>query len=162
MLRVWRVSGEELHTVPVDELSDVATLKRQLRSKHGFPVCFQQLLHESRRLAEDEKLDAAVDVQLIISPLVEGADGMEELLEAVETGDAQLARALLDAGVPTDCRNEGGDTALMRACDSGNVEVVRFLLEAGAATDLINTYDRSLGSRVVPFTLFLVVGSLIK
>ena len=61
------MSGEELSAIPVEELSDVASLKKRLRAKNGLPICLQDLVHEGRRLADAEKLQAPLDLQVILS-----------------------------------------------------------------------------------------------
>ena len=50
MLRVWGISGEEVASFSTELLSDVAALKLDLRTSHGFPVCMQELLHGSMLL----------------------------------------------------------------------------------------------------------------
>ena len=65
MIRVWRVSGEELATVPAAELSDAVSLQRRLRAKHGIPLCLQQLLYDGRKLVEHDKFDTPMELQLI-------------------------------------------------------------------------------------------------
>ena len=50
----------------------MATLKDHLRSKCGYPVCVQRLLHEGSSLDDNDRLDAldrAVDVQLVVLPV---------------------------------------------------------------------------------------------
>ena len=48
MLRITQLSGEELTSLPLAELSDVKALKQRLHQQHGMPPRFRQrLLHES-------------------------------------------------------------------------------------------------------------------
>jgi len=58
--------------------------------------------------------------------------GGAALHAAATTGRSDLARRLLDAGVPVDIRAVDGATALLLAAGGGHVEVVRLLLERGA------------------------------
>ena len=91
MLRVWKVSGEELARVPVAELSDASELKRYLRVKNNLPICLQELLYNGALLQDDAKLFPAMDVQLILSSLaLRGAEAALELLEAAEAGEVPV------------------------------------------------------------------------
>lgn len=58
--------------------------------------------------------------------------GTQELMRAVEEGDATLVKSLLEAGTDVNAVSEGGKTALMRATSRGYLNVVRVLLDAGA------------------------------
>jgi ankyrin repeat protein len=62
------------------------------------------------------------------------------LLEAVRSGDATAARALLAAGADANVRDVDGATPLLYAAHSANTEIVRALLAAGADPNLGNRY----------------------
>ena len=53
-------------------------------------------------------------------------------------GDAAQLGALLDQGLPTNLRNDKGDSLLMLAAYNGNEPAVRVLLEHGADPDMPN------------------------
>ncbi|CAE7642658.1 mask [Symbiodinium sp. CCMP2592] len=136
MLRVWKVSGEELARVPVAELSDASELKRYLRVKNNLPICLQELLYNGALLQDDAKLFPSMDVQLILSSLaLRGAEAALELLEAAEAGEVEAMRLLIDADVDGDLLGQHMATALLAGASEGHVEVVRFLIEAGVATE---------------------------
>jgi ankyrin repeat protein/beta-lactamase regulating signal transducer with metallopeptidase domain len=54
------------------------------------------------------------------------------LLEAVETGDLERVKVLIEQGADVMARNEKGATPLHRAARRGHRDVVKFLLEHGA------------------------------
>jgi len=64
---------------------------------------------------------------------------MSELIDAVENGDIDLVRQLLDRGADIDFQGENGWTALMKASRNGNMEIVRLLLDRGADIDFQGT-----------------------
>jgi len=55
-----------------------------------------------------------------------------ELIEAVEEGDVERVRGLLERGADPDARDEDGRTPLYIAAANGSVEVARLLLKHGA------------------------------
>lgn len=55
-----------------------------------------------------------------------------KLFTAVEVGNVEAVRQVLQAGVDLEARNGEGLTPLMAAVEAGNLEVVRELLNAGA------------------------------
>jgi ankyrin repeat protein len=59
----------------------------------------------------------------------------DDLLTAVETGDAEAARGALDAGASPDSADRYGITALLRAAGRGDLEIVDLLLARGAKVD---------------------------
>ena len=67
MLRVTMLSGEQVASIPVMELSDVRSLKQRLHRLHNFPTRFRQrLLHEGSPLGDDAKLDSIADLELLL------------------------------------------------------------------------------------------------
>ena len=138
MLRIWRVSGEELVALPLDQLTDVSTLKKQLRAKEGMPCSFVQLLHDGHRLPDAFELKQPMDVQLALSTPTEGldADCSDDFVELAIGGAVEALRWLLEAGVDKDSTDCFGRTALTQAAAAGQLNAVRFLLDAGAGIDL--------------------------
>ena len=131
-LRVWGLSGEELATLDVGELSDVRALKHHLRRIYGFPVCLQQLLHGETTLLDAAKLSKPMDIQLILGSGKASLEEKSDDLMFSAGGHVETLRMLLKAGVAVDIADRFGNTALMRASHRGQVEVVRLLLAAGA------------------------------
>ena len=98
MLRITQLSGEELTSLPLAELSDVKVLKQRLHQQHGLPPRFRQrLLHEGNPLDDGVKLDTAMDLQAVILPLSETSElQQKELCQAASDGNvAQAGSALL-------------------------------------------------------------------
>ena len=57
MLRITLLSGEEVTSLALAELSDVKALKQRLHQQHGLPPRFRQrLLHEGNTLDDAVKL----------------------------------------------------------------------------------------------------------
>ncbi|MET8567626.1 ankyrin repeat domain-containing protein [Streptomyces sp. NPDC004783] len=69
------------------------------------------------------------------------------LFEAILSGDAGSAKALLSDGASPERRNADGTTPLYLASVQGETEVVRSLMEAGASPD---TESRGAGSEGTP------------
>lgn len=62
-------------------------------------------------------------------------DGRHQLIEAALAGDAELARALIAAGAPTDGADVWGSTLLHAAAKGGSAKLVSKLLQLGANVD---------------------------
>jgi len=62
----------------------------------------------------------------------------QQLMEAAEAGDIELAKKALKGGANIDAINRFEMTALMRASAAGHVEMIDFLLEQGAEKNLKN------------------------
>ncbi|CAE7566545.1 mask, partial [Symbiodinium pilosum] len=139
MLRIWRMSGQELPAVSIEGISVVRDLKASLCSLHGFPLCMQQLLHNGNGLDDSTKLDAPIDLQLVLLALSTKAQQCEaanELCESCLKGDLNIVRLLLEAGANKNATDPENRTALMLAAETGHLEITRLLLEAGADKDL--------------------------
>ena len=64
------LSGEELTSLPVEEVSDVRELKRLLNRSHGQPPRFRQrLLLHGANLDDTARLDAADELGLVFGLL---------------------------------------------------------------------------------------------
>lgn len=59
-------------------------------------------------------------------------DGATPLMAALDAGNDEVARLLLDEGAAVDAAADDGTTALTRAAGRGNLAMVRRLLQAGA------------------------------
>ena len=86
-------------------------------------------------LEESVRLDVVPNTRgLSVLALREAGREVSEagLLRAAERGDMSLCTLYVDAGVPIDCRDGGGDTPLSLACDWGHFSVVTLLLDRGS------------------------------
>lgn len=59
-------------------------------------------------------------------------NGNTVLLMAVEKGDAQIVKELIENQANIEVKNLNGDTALMLAVKAGNNQIIKMLIEAGA------------------------------
>ena len=139
MLRVWRVSGEELISIPLEELTetDAGELKRRLQSVCGWPKSFQRLLHEGAPLEDDAQLDEPMDVQLVMLPLETGFGSSQDqlnsaLVDAAAEGELEIITQLLEARADLDGHDMSGCAPLHAACRNGQQEVASLLLDLGA------------------------------
>ena len=142
MIRIWKLSGQELPAVSTEEISNVLDLKASLRSLHGFPMCVQRVLHNGNSLDNSTKLDVPIGLQLVLlafSTEEQQAEAAKELAESCGKGDLKVARLLLEAGASKNAEDGEGNTVLMLAAQSGHVEIVRLLLEADADKDLLDS-----------------------
>ncbi|OLQ11106.1 Ankyrin repeat domain-containing protein 50 [Symbiodinium microadriaticum] len=146
MLRITLLSGEELTSLPLAELSDVKALKQRLHQQHGLPPRFR-LFTKAVSEGQQQELDVAVSdgkvakvealLQLRMDPdAPKDVDGSTPLMRASKCGHADVVQLLLEAGAEKDFRDLSGGTALMCAACSGRVSVVRLLLGAGAQKDV--------------------------
>ena len=104
MLRITRLSGEDLASLPLAELSDVKALKQRLHKQHGLPPRFRQRLlhagnaledaviltsvmesagHEDTALSDSVKPDAVMNLQLLVLEFSEASD-----VQRTELGEA--------------------------------------------------------------------------
>ena len=145
MIRIWNISGEELAAVSVDSVKDVIALKYALKKQHGFPLCLQQLLHNGSGLDNASKLDAPIDVQLVLLPVSTETQSAaaSELTVACRDGFVKAARLLVEAGAMTGARSAAGKADLIYAAKSGHKEIVQLLLEAGADKDLPDRFGNT-------------------
>ena len=93
MLRVTRMSGEELTRVPLTELSDVKSLKQRLKEQHGLPPWFRQrLLHDGNPLDDSVKLDSAMDLQVVVVGFNQATENQRnDLFDAADKGNLTKA-----------------------------------------------------------------------
>ncbi|CAE7237670.1 unnamed protein product [Symbiodinium natans] len=152
MLRVWsRVSGEELAAVPKGTLFDVVAVKRHLRAKYHYPMCFQRLFESESGIEELPGMPLrTTEWQLVVSstlgrPDLEDRATEELVLYAAKKGHVEVARALLAGGADKDWQDgvTSEKTALMHACAQGHIDMVRFLLEAGVKTNLKDSQGKT-------------------
>ena len=68
------------------------------------------------------------------------------LLTAVEVGNTQTVRRLIDEGADITAQSLLGITGLTASCHKGNLEIVDLLIKAGADLELGNPKPRFLAS----------------
>ena len=145
MLRVWsRISGEELAAEPKKNFWDVVAVKRHLRAKYHYPMCFQRLFESESGFEELPGMPLKTsEWQLVVHPTLGRPDlehrATEEfVMYAAKQGHVEVARALLDGGANKNWQDgvTSEKTALMHASARGHIEMVRLLLEAGVKMNL--------------------------
>ena len=81
-------------SIPVEELTDVRSLKQQLNRVHGFPTRFRQrLLLGDKPLADSTLLDSPMDLALVV--LMHSAASqaqLDELVAAAANGSPSEVR----------------------------------------------------------------------
>ena len=73
MIRIWRISGEELLTLPVEvveDLGDVRALKQHLQCFCGLPRFQQKLLCKGSVLGDSARLQGPCDLQHVVLDFV--------------------------------------------------------------------------------------------
>ncbi|CAE7253694.1 ANK1 [Symbiodinium sp. CCMP2592] len=139
MVSVWRASGARLVTIPLEELSDVLTLKRYLQGICGLPRFQQRLLHDGMDLKDSFKFHSPMDVQLVLLPLSDASESeRRELLDAVGSVQVLEIEKILQRPQDPNLADFSGNTPLARAAMQGNLDIMRLLLEASASTNALS------------------------
>ena len=115
MLYVWSISGKELASMAMEELTTVEALKQHLRLLHSIPLCIPvQLLHDGEPMDDAVVLDSPMDVQMVLLPIssTEMKQVARELSECAAQGHSEVLRWLLQAGADKDT-TVIGKTALL-------------------------------------------------
>ena len=64
------MSGEDVARIPVEDVSDVRTLKQHLSRLHGLPPRFRQRIsYRGNLLDDDAKLEMPMDLELVLLTL---------------------------------------------------------------------------------------------
>ena len=134
MLRVWRLSGEQLASVPTEELTDGKALKRHLQVQCGLSRFRQELLHNGTVLNDETSLQSPLDLQLVLLPFSSTSQPQADKFAAAAASghDLQVEQFLQQRQDPNVFDNALGLSALYVAAMYGQVPVVRLLLEARA------------------------------
>lgn len=135
MLRVWKLSGEELAAVKEERFGGERTvkeLKHLLQQVHGFPVCMQQLVRDGSTVDDIAELEFPDHLQLVLLPATCALTPMVEsaFYDACAREQVEAVRSILQTGVRP-CRMK--DT-LMSACLNNRVEIARLIVEADPTT----------------------------
>ena len=105
MLRISRISGEELTTALEEELvPNVKALKQHLHQLYGLPPRFRQrLLLDGQCLEDTATLHSAMELQLVVLAFIPNPspDDVREFRVAARRGDFDKVRALNDTQVRT-------------------------------------------------------------
>ncbi|CAE7622213.1 unnamed protein product [Symbiodinium sp. CCMP2456] len=173
MLHVWNAAGEELVSVPVEEVSSVRSLKQDVQRCCGFPRFRQAFMHEGTILDDGAKLVTPGDAQVVLLSFAPAPQedmltfviavqnghvhDVEEILRrpqdpnrprtalvhASTRGHVEVVGLLLEAGADKDGTDIDRTTGLQHASGRGHAEVVRLLLQAGADKDLADCQGRT-------------------
>eukprot|EP00439_Symbiodinium_sp_Y106_P078991 s49_g17.t1 len=117
-------------------------LKQRLHQHRGLPTRFRQrLLLDGRTLPDDFKLDAPLDLELLLLNFREvSEEQVQALLAACEKGSIAQVESLLQLPQDPDLGDANGLRPLLEAADRNRFEVAKLLLEAGA--------DPNVGNRI--------------
>ena len=120
MIRVLKLSGEELTAAAGDDVKNAAELKEHLLSLFDLPVCIQQLVQGGRVLTGEAGLSTPSEVFLVLVPA--SSTVLEVAFSsACDKGNAEAVRLLAGANANVD-RGEWKDkkyhTALTDACEN--------------------------------------------
>ena len=116
-------------------LTDLSALSRNGQNPDGRNLA---ATGERRRPAPARVLMPGVERQHLFNEQVAWQGGMTPLLYAVRQGYIDVARTLLDAGVPVNQRKAGDNaTALLVATVNGQFDLAAYLLERGANPNLL-------------------------
>ena len=99
MLHIRALSGAEMASVPVAELTDVLDLKRYLHRRRGFPTRFRQrLLLCGKPMDDSAKLDSSMNLELVLLNCSESSQMLaQKLLTAALNNSASDAPSLTRA-----------------------------------------------------------------
>ena len=137
MLRVLGASEEELANVPVEEASDVKSLKQYLQRQEGISVFRQELVRDGVTLEDEDKLNETSDLQLILHSFAKAsAEEAQKLSAAASSGSIFEVEEMLQSLQDPDSADKSGKRPLIMASMGGHETVARLLLEAGADKDL--------------------------
>ncbi|CAE7168496.1 ANK1 [Symbiodinium microadriaticum] len=144
MIRVFMASGEELIAAPVEELSDVRTLKTRLAGLCSVPRFRQKLLlSDGTSLADWSTLDQPMDLQLVLLPFgYASSEQAQELIDMASLGRDSEVEEMMNDCLHPDVAYNGGETALFVASRKGLVSTVKLLLEANAVPDRVSRSNR--------------------
>ena len=117
MLHIWKTSGNEQASLPVEELSDVRTLKQHLQKMHGLAPRFRQrLLFRGTDLPDDAKLESPMDVELVLLSFSDASrEQVEKLTDAAKFGCIATVEALLTLPQNPNLASTAGDRPLPEA-----------------------------------------------
>ena len=159
VLRVRRISGEEVTAVPVEELSTVRALKRDLQKQSGISRFRQRLLHKGTVLNDDLTLESPLELQLVllnfIRPEEQEAEPRQERMAfftSCVSGDRSKVEKALERPWDPNLHLFGEATALHAASWCGNTEIMELLLEAMADLDA-EAYSWKASGIVTPMQL---------
>ncbi|CAE7863587.1 ANKRD50 [Symbiodinium necroappetens] len=142
-----------------------AALKRQLDPGGSLPApCRQKLFHDHKNSNDPVKLDAVMELQVLILPFSGASKRQQkELYQAARSGLLDEVEALLQLPRDPDAAIDAfGRTPLMHASERGHIEVVELLLEARAQVDLCNNYGGAALTDAASYGRYRVVQLLIE
>ena len=83
---------------------------------------------------EEKSLDLTSEEMPEVNTTPTNSD-LELLLEAIDDGNVQLVKYMLDKGVDVNASTDGGWTPLLEAADEGQTAIMELLLDRGARVD---------------------------
>ncbi|CAE7205640.1 ANKRD39 [Symbiodinium necroappetens] len=136
-LYVWATSGKQVASFPVEELTDVQTLKVSLEKSCGLPRFRQRLLSQQRILADHESLDLPLHVQLVLLPFCSASwEQRRYFVLAARSGSATVVEQLLQRPQDPNLMDCFGEVALREAARANDMAIAALLLEAKSDPDI--------------------------
>ncbi|CAE6973238.1 Ank2, partial [Symbiodinium sp. KB8] len=136
-LYVWATSGKQVASFPVEELTDVQTLKVRLEKSCGLPRFRQRLLSQQRILADHESLDLPLHVHLVLLPFCSASwEQRRCFVLAARSGSATVVEQLLQRPQDPNLMDCFGEVALREAARANDMAIAALLLEAKSDPDI--------------------------
>ncbi|CAE7391991.1 unnamed protein product [Symbiodinium natans] len=137
MLTVCGLAGQELATLPLEEMEEMSTvrnLKQHLGQLYGIPRFRQRLLHNGKSLEDTMALHLDMDLQVVFLHFSDSSrEEAAELTAAVEHDCLAKVEEILQRPQDPNLPDANGNTPLTEV---KSVEIATLLLEAGACKDL--------------------------
>lgn len=130
------LSGEEVASVPAEEVTNVRALKLVLNKQHGFPPRFRQRLFLHGDPLEDAfELATSTDIVLefvVLDFVSVSLQQVEKLIGAATFAKLSKVESMLQLPQDPNLTSPSGETALANAVAENHLEIARVLVEAGS------------------------------
>lgn len=110
----------------------------------------ERLLLAALQIMDTNMVEQILEQSLDMATLAKTELGVQIFIAAADTGFEHLVTTLYECGVPIDCEDQNGYTALMRAA-AGYHDIVRLLLDKGADVNRSNKSGGTALLRAVQF-----------
>ena len=128
-----KVSGDELISIPLEEVSDVRSVKRRIARVYRVPRFRQKLVHDATVLEDGIQIDEPMEVTLSVLPwTTDSWEKRNELVDAAEDGLLVDVELMLQRPQNPNYPDQRDTLPLTMAASLGHADVVSLLLEAEA------------------------------